>query len=185
MANSKVERRKLVDKTLIAFGVVATVALLAIGGLAWWAYSLTASNVQNQLASQKIFFPDAGSKALTSLPAADRAQVAKYAGQQVLNGTQAKVFADNYIAVHLQEVAGGQTYSEVSARSMANPTDQNLQAEKSVLFQGETLRGLLLGDAYAFGTVGMIAQYASIVSFIAGAVMFLLVLLGLRHMANL
>lgn len=185
MPASKLERRKLIDKILISFGVVATVALLAISGLAWWASSFVTSNVHDQLVAQKIYFPSTGSKALTSLPATDQKAVDQYAGQQVLTGQQAKVFADNYIAVHLREVAGGQTYSEVSAKAQTDPTNAKLQAQVNTLFKGETLRGLLLGDAYAFGTVGMIARDAAIVTLVAGAVMFVLVLLGLRHLSSL
>jgi len=185
MATSNVERRKFIDKTLISFGVVATVALLAIGGLAWWGYSFATNNVHDNLAEQKIFFPAAGSPGLTSLPAADQSQVSKYAGQQVLTGDQAKVFANNYIAVHLKEIAGGQTYSEVSAAALKDPANAKLQGQANTLFKGETLRGLLLGDAYAFWTVGMLAKLAALVSFVAGGVMFVLVLLGLRHLASL
>jgi len=132
-----------------------------------------------------INFPAAGSKALTSLPAVDQTQVSKYAGQEVLNGPQAKVFADNYIAVHLSEVAGGQTYSEVSTQSLANPTNVTLQNEANTLFKGETLRGLLLGDAYAFWTVGYIAKIVAYVAFVAGAVMAVLVLVSLGHLRKL
>ena len=48
------------------------------------------------------------------------------------------------------------------------------------LFKGETLRGLLL-DAYAFGTMGMIAGIAAIAAFIAAAIMLILGGLGLVH----
>lgn len=185
MATSSKERRKVIDKVLTTLGLVATVALLVIGGLAWWAHSFTSSNVRSELASQKIYFPEEGSAALNALPAADRAAVSMYAGQQVLDGTQAKVFANNYIAVHLKEIAGGKTYSEISSEAMKAPTNQALQQQKATLFQGETLRGLLLGDAYAFWTIGQIAEIAAIVSFVAGAVMLVLVLLGFWHLSTL
>ena len=55
MANKN--RRKVIDKVLSGFGVVMTIALLAIGGLAWWGYSFSHNNVHDQLAEQKIFFP--------------------------------------------------------------------------------------------------------------------------------
>ena len=48
------------------------------------------------------------------------------------------------------------------------------------MFKGETLRGLLL-NAYAFGTMGMIAGIAAIGAFIAAAVMLVLSGLGLLH----
>ncbi|HSW37739.1 MAG TPA: hypothetical protein VLG37_05240 [Candidatus Saccharimonadales bacterium] len=182
---TKVEKRKIIDQVLICLGVVATLVLLAIGGLASWAYSFTTSNVHNELAAQKIFFPPAGSAAITALPAADQAQVSQYAGQQLLDGNQAKVYANNFIAVHLSEIAGGQTYAEVSSQALKDPTNAKLQGQANTLFKGETLRGLLLGDAYAFWTVGMIAKIAAVVAFVGAGLMFILVLLGLRHLWSL
>lgn len=185
MPVNKKEQRKLIDKVLTSLGLVATLALLAIGGLAWWAYSFTSSNVYSELAAQKIYFPAEGSAAMEALPTADRAAVSRYAGQQVLNGEQAKVFANNYIAVHLKEIAGGQTYSEISAAAMKDPANTKLQGQASTLFRGETLRGLLLGDAYAFWTIGQITQIAALVAFVAGGVMLVLVVLGFWHLSTL
>lgn len=182
MAKIKKTQRRVIDKVLISLGIVAAIALAGVGAAAWWAYSFTASNVKSELSEQKIFFPEAGSPALAALPAADKAQVSKYAGQQLVNGDQAKVYANNFIGVHLDKVAGGKTYAEVSNLAKADPTNAKLQAQKTTLFQGETLRGLLLGDAYAFWTVGHIAQLVAIGAFIASGVMVLLVLLGLRHL---
>lgn len=184
-STQKNNKRKTIDKLLSTTGLIITIALIVVGGLAWWAYSFTTSNVHNQLAEQKIYFPDKGSASLNALPAADKTEVSKYAGQQVLNGEQAKVFANNYIAVHLNEVAGGKTYAEVSSEALANPTDTKLQGQANTLFKGETLRGLLLGDAYAFWTVGQIAGVAAIVCFIAGGLMAILTLLGFWHLSTL
>lgn len=181
----KKQHRKVIDKVLSGFGLVATAALLAIGGLAWWGYSFATSNVHDQLAGQKIFFPNKGDAAFTSLPSANQAAVGQYAGQQVLTGAQAKVFADDYIAFHLSKIAGGLTYSEVSAKAQADPTNTALQAQANTLFKGETLRGLLLGDAYAFDTIGQIARYAAIVAFAAAAVMAVLTVLGYWHLSTL
>ncbi|HXR49821.1 MAG TPA: hypothetical protein VN778_02240, partial [Verrucomicrobiae bacterium] len=90
----------------------------------------------------------------------------------------------NFMAVHLSEIAGGQTYSQVSNAAMADPTNAKLQAEKQTLFQGETLRGLLLGDGYAYWTFGQIALTAALVTLAGAGVMAVLVLLGLRHMSR-
>ncbi len=176
MAKKTELNRKLIDKVLVSFGVVATVVLFAMGGLAWWTYSFTSSNVKTELSAQKIYFPPKGSPALASPligPYLDR-----YAGQQLLTGPQAKAYANHFIAVHLSEIAGGQTYAQVSSASLANPTNTQLKQEASTLFQGETLRGLLLGDAYAFATVGTIAQVVAYCLFIGGAIMLILVLIG-------
>ncbi len=50
----------------------------------------------------------------------------------------------------------------------------------ATVFKGETLRGLLL-NAYAFGTVGMIAGIAAVAAFIGAGVLLLLSLFGLVH----
>lgn len=174
--------RKTVDQVLTGFGVLATVAFIVMGSLAWWAYSFTASNVRTELAAQKIYFPPKGSSALASTDIGP--YLNQYAGQQLLTGVQARAYADHFIAVHLKEIAGGKTYAEVSTEAQANPTNTALKAKQQTLFQGETLRGLLL-NAYAFWTVGYIAKLASLVCFAAAAVMALLTLLGFWHMSRL
>ena len=179
MANKKTNGRKQIDKVLVSIGVVAAIMLLVMGGLAWETYSFTSSNVHNELAEQKIYFPPKGSPALASPLIGP--YLNQYAGQQLLTGPEAKAYANHFIAVHLSEIAGGQTYAQVSSASLADPTNATLKAEAGLLFQGETLRGLLLGDAYAFATVGTIAQYVSYALFASGALMAVLVLLGLAH----
>jgi hypothetical protein len=68
---------------------------------------------------------------------------------------------------------------------MKDPSNQELQKQKATLFQGETLRGLLLGTGYAYWTFGMMALYASLAAFTGAAVMAILVGLGLRHLKRL
>jgi len=172
----------MVDQILTGFGIIATVTLLAIGGLAWWAYSFTTTQVHDELAAQQIFFPPKGSPALASDQIGP--YLNPYAGQQLVTGEQAHVYANHFIAVHLSEIGGGQTYAQVSTKAMANPNDAKLQGQVATLFRGETLRGLLL-NAYAFWTVGMIAQIAAFVAFAAAAVMAVLTMLGFWHMARL
>ena len=182
MANNK-GKRKTIDKLLTTLGLFIAVILAAIGGMAWWAYSFSTNNVHDELASQQIYFPPKGSPALASPKIGP--YLNQYAGMQLLTGPEAKAYADHFIAVHLSEVAGGKTYAQVSSESLANPTNTTLKAQAQTLFQGETLRGLLLGDAYAFWTVGHIAQITAIICFIAAGIMLVLVLLGLAHLASL
>jgi len=182
MTLNKKDKRKLVDKILISFGIVAIIVLVGMGSLTWWAYSFTTSNVHNELAAQQIYFPPLGSSALASPEIGP--YLDQYAGKQLLTGAEAKAYANHFIAVHLSEVASGKTYAEVSSESLKDPTNQTLKAQAQTLFQGETLRGLLLGDAYAFSTVGQIAGIAAVILFISSGVMLLLVLLGLAHLAR-
>ena len=77
-------------------------------------------------------------------------------------GAQAEVYADHFIANHLTEIGGGQTYAQLSAKSLAAPKNTALAAQVQAMFRGETLRGLLL-NAYAFGTVGQIMLIARLI----------------------
>jgi hypothetical protein len=174
--------RKAIDKVFISLGVMATVVLLGASGLAWYGYHFATTEVRNQLSEQKVYFPPKGS---ASFSAAEFPDIQKYAGQLVDNGPKAKAYADGFINRHLQKVAGGKTYSEVSTLAMKDPTNVTLQQQKATLFQGETLRGLLLGDGYAYWTFGMMALYASIAALAGAIVMAVLVLLGMRHLKRL
>jgi hypothetical protein len=173
-------RRRTFDFLASWVLVLLTVLLVAAGGMLMWAYTFVDNEVHTQLAAQQIYFPAADSKAITSLPPADAAEMKKYAGQQMTNGAQAKTWADHYIAVHLKSVANGQTYSQVSAQLVQDPTNQQLQTQAETLFKGETLRGLLL-NAYAFWQMGQIALWGAIGCFIGAALMLVLAVLGFLH----
>ena len=130
-------------------------------GFLFWGNSFIRNQISTELTSQQIYFPPASSQAITSLPSADAAAMSAYAGQQLTTGEQAQVYANHFIGIHLQEIAGGQTYSQVSAKAQANPTDTKLAGQVQTLFRGETLRGLLL-NAYGWWTIGTYALYAAI-----------------------
>lgn len=174
--------RKAIDKVFILLGIAVMVMLLVAGSLAWYGYKFATDSVRTELSAQKVYFPEKGSPGLDP---AEFPSLQKYAGQLVDNGPKAKAYANDFIGKHLDKVAGGKTYSEVSTESKKDPTNTKLQQQKQTLFQGETLRGLLLGDGYAYWTFGMLAMYASIAAFVGAAVMGILVLLGLRHLGRL
>ena len=174
--------RKAVDKVFILLGIMATVVLLGTSALAWYGYKFATDQVRSELSAQKIFFPAKGSPALDP---EEFPGLQQYAGQAVDDGPKAKAYANEYIGKHLENIAEGQTYAEVSSMALKDPTNAKLQQQKAALFQGETLRGLLLGDGYAYWTFGMMAYYASLGALAAAAVMGTLVLLGARHLKRL
>jgi hypothetical protein len=171
-------RRKTFDALMATGGLVLAVVLLAAGLMLTWAHSFVTDQVNTQLSAQQIYFPDKGSESLAD-PAV-KPYLAQYAGQQLTTGAQAKAYADHYIAVHINEMSGGKTYSQLSEESRANPEDQKLAGMVQTVFRGETLRGLLL-NAYAFDTMGRIAFIGSVVAYIGAAALFLLALLGYAH----
>jgi hypothetical protein len=169
--------RRMIDLLLSWTGLVVAIVLLVAGGLLLYGSRFVQDQVHNQLAAQKIYFPPANSPAVKG-PAF--AQMRQYGGQQLTTGAQAETYANHFIAVHLSEVAGGKTYSQVSAAAQANPTNATLQQQADTLFRGTTLRGLLL-NAYAFSTVGTIAGAAAIVSLVGGGVLVVFSILGFSH----
>jgi len=171
-------RRKTFDALLTSVGLVLAVILLSAGGLLTWASSFVGDQVKTQLSEQQIFFPPKGEA--TASPEIGPF-LNQYAGQQLLTGQQAEAYANHFIAVHLKGIGGGQTYAQLSSKAQAAPDDAKLAGQVATMFKGETLRGLLL-NAYAFGTMGVIAGYAAIGAFIGAAVMLLLSLLGFAHL---
>lgn len=173
--------KNIIKRVFVILGLIAIVLLVVAGGLTWKANSFAESNVKTQLSQQKIFFPTKNSPEIKALPAVDQVQMDKYAGQQLVNGEQAKVYANNFIAYHLSKVADGKTYAQVSTEALANPSNAQLKAEEATLFQGETLRGMLLGDGYSYWTFGEVAGWTSIIAFVCAVVVAVLVLIGLRQ----
>jgi hypothetical protein len=174
--------KRAIDTVFILLGITATVILLIASSLVWYGYRFATNTVKSELSAQKIYFPAIGSP---GFDAAEFPGLQKYAGQQVNDGIKAKAYANEYIGVHLEKVANGKTYSEVSALAMKDPTNTKLAAQKQTLFQGETLRGILLGDGYAYWTFGLIAKYVAIALFVGSLVTASLVFVCMRHLDRL
>jgi len=168
---------------LVAFaGFALSAILLAAGGLLLWGSTYVHNTVQNQLAAQQIYFPAqaafAHPKAGTEITPSMIPSVSQYAGQQLLTGQQAEAYADHFIAVHIDNMTGGKTYSQLSTESMAQPNNTKLAATVNTVFKGETLRSMLL-NAYGWWKVAQITFIASIVAFAAGGLGLLGTLFGL------
>ncbi len=158
--------KRITSLTPIAAGAAAGLIALGIVSIVGGSYDHTV--VHDQLAPQKIFFPKP----------AEYANLKAYAGQQVITGPQAKLYAEDQIAPDLNKVAGGKTYSQVSeawiAGGMKSPV---LAAQRTTLFMGETLRGLLL-NAWGWAQIGSIAILAGILLIVFGIVLFTLPVLN-------
>jgi hypothetical protein len=185
--------RKVFDKLTSAIGVILVVVLLVAGALMTWGHSYVDNNVHNQLAMQQIYFPPASVwKTATKnntgeIQARMIPYLEKYSGEELLTGAQAEAYADHFIAYHLAVMPFGGVYSKVSAAAMtaapgsvAQKTDQGLE---TTVFQGTTLRGLLL-EAYGFSMIGVVLLWGAIAAFIGAFILAVLVGLGFRHAAQ-
>src|SRR5260370_26815611 len=137
--------------------------------------------VRDELTSQQIYFPGTDEiKAGGALDLAEfRQEIRDEAGNQVTDGNQARMYANDFLGKHLQGVAGGLTYASIGAKiSAANAalaatpkTDPNyatlqaqvatLNGQKTTLFTGEMLRATLL-NSWGWWTLGLDTTYAGI-----------------------
>jgi hypothetical protein len=110
-------------------------------------------------------------------PAKFPAELTQYAGQQVDNGDKARVYANDFISKHLQGVAGGKTYSQVSSAASA--------VNAQIALTPKTDPGL---NSWGWWTVGVYTTYAAAGLMIAafallGAVVFELLIAGRKPKA--
>ena len=174
-------RRRTFDALATTAGLIIAVVLLVAGVLLTWGHSFVTSEVHNQLAAQKIYFPTTSEPEFKALPKADAAAMGAYAGQLMTTGAQAETYADHFIAYHLTLIGGGKTYSQLSAESLAQPSNTALATQVQTVFRGDTLRSMLL-NAYAFWKIGEIALVAAIAAWAGAALMLILSVLGFLHL---
>jgi hypothetical protein len=157
------------------------VILAAASGFAFYEGTFVTSQVRDELTAQQIFFPSADQiKAGGALdPATFSQEIRDQAGNQVTDGNQARIYANDFIGEHLKGVANGKTYAQMGSVSapiqaqLANTpkTDPNyavlqgqlatIAAQKDTLLNGEMLRASLL-NSYGWWTLGLYATYAAI-----------------------
>jgi len=170
---------KAIRWRIITLQAVMVVVLVGASGFALAMGSFTTSQIHDELAAQSIYFPTADQiKTGGALdPAEFPQEIRDQAGNQVTDGNQARIYANDFLALHLQKVAGGLTYATIgpkisaanAALAAASKTDPNyatlqandatLNGQRDTLFKGETLRSMLL-NAYGWWTIGVYTTYA-------------------------
>jgi hypothetical protein len=181
--------RRTFDKIVSFVGLGLALLLFTFAGLLNFGASFANESVKTQLENQNIAFP-----AEDSLPSETKDQLKKWAGKTVNTGEMARDYSDLYIWEHMKAsstaVTGKpSTYSEVSGTYMGlvrgggvdEATLTRYADLRQTLFMGNTLRGMLL-QAYAFGTMGVIAGYAAMAAFGSGLLFLLLAIAGFVHL---
>jgi hypothetical protein len=189
-------KRRTLDLVVSAGGLMLA-GLLLIAGLVLTSNANFANQyVHDQLSQQQITF-----KTAETLTDEEKAQacLVTFAGQPLTTGKQAECYANNFIYVHLQGIAGGKTYAQLGdvqtqlraqvaqAQASGSTNVADLQKQladtttaRETVFKGETLRGLLL-TSYGFSEFGTKAAQAATVAYAATGLMFLLAIFGFIH----
>lgn len=189
-------KRRTLDLMFSIGGLGLAVLLLVVGLVLTSNATFANDYVRDQLSQQSITFP-----ALEELTEEERQSdcLVEYAGQQLTTGKQAECYANEFIGLHLGNIADGQTYAGMGepqtqlrtrvaeAEASGDPALAQLQQElaqvtgqRDTLFKGETLRGLLL-TSYGFSEFGVKAGQAATVAYIAAGLLFLLAIAGFVH----
>ena len=172
---------KAIRWRIVSLQAMLVIILAGASGFLFYEGNFVTNMVKDELTAQQVFFPTADQiKAGGALdPAEFPQEIRDQAGNQVTDGNQARIYANDFINIHLQGVAGGLTYasigtkiSAVNAQLAATPkTDPNyatlqaqvttLNGQKATLFNGEMLRGTLL-NSWGWWTLGSYTTYAGI-----------------------
>lgn len=191
-------KRRTLDLIFAAGGMLVALLILVLGLVLQNQANFAKDYVHDQLSEQKINFTPANFlKADENAPC-----LKKNAGKALVNGNQAECYANNYIGLHVKAINDGKTYSETSneartldAKLAAMPDQtsaaakalsgqaQALHGKATTLFQGETLRGLLL-TSYGFSIFGERAQQAADVSYALVVILMLAAIAGFVHAAT-
>ena len=151
---------------VFSFGALAVAVLLVLLGFVFKANADFAdSYVGDQLSEQRITFTPAE---FLSDEEKQSTCLMEYAGTALDSGVKAECYANDYIASHLKNIGGGETFATLGAiqrkatTALADATAANatnvdalkadldkITAQRETVFKGETLRGLLL-TSYGF-----------------------------------
>jgi hypothetical protein len=166
---------------IISIQAMLVVILAAASGFLFYEGSFVTTMVKDELTAQQVFFPGVDQiKAGGALdPAEFPQEIRDQAGNQVTDGNQAKIYANDFLGKHLEAVAGGSTYASIgtkitaanAALAAASKTDPNyatlqanvatLNGQKTTLFTGEMLRATLL-NSWGWWTLGAYTTFAGI-----------------------
>jgi hypothetical protein len=193
-------KRRTLDIAFSIGGLVVAALLLVLGLVLTNQANFAKDYVHDQLTDQRINFTPADR---LSDAEADSACLVRYAGTALDSGAKAECYANEYIALHMEESAiedgyPGETYASIggiqrqlrtdlqTATDAGEPTEA-IQAEldtvnalRDSMFRGETLRGLLL-TTYGFSIFGERAELASVIVYLFAGLMALLSIAGLVH----
>jgi hypothetical protein len=156
---------------IVSLQAVMVMVLAAVGGFLLYESNFAKTFVTDELTAQNISFPTADQVKLGGAldPTVYKPEIVAQAGNKVDTGDRARIYANDYIAVHMKSAAAGLTYSQISGLARSQPKNTVLQGQLDTIFKGDMLRGTLL-NSYGWWTVGSYAGYAAYGLFAAAAI---------------
>jgi hypothetical protein len=165
---------------IVSLQAILVVVLAAASGFAFVEGTFVTNQVKDELTAQQIYFPGADQiKTGGALdPAEFPQEIRDQAGNQVTDGNQARIYANDFIGKHLQGIDGGRSYAQIGTQVSGLQAQQanlsktdpqyvalqtqitTLNAQRDTVFKGEMLRGALL-NSYGWWTIGTYTTYAA------------------------
>lgn len=189
-------KRRTLDFIFSAGGIALASLLLVLGLVMTSNANFARSYVADQLGQQNITFTPVAN---LNEEESQSACLVAFAGQPLTTGKQAECYANDYIGLHLEAIADGQTFADLGAPERAlreevaaaeasnDPRLADLEADlaavsgqRETLFKGETLRGLLL-TSFGFSVFGIKGEQVATVAYIVAALLALLSIAGFVH----
>ena len=157
--------------------VLQAFMVIVFAGGAGFAFSIgtfTTNQIKEELTAQQIYFP--AKDQVKAGGALDPAEFPQEIRDQA--GNQARIYANDFIGIHLEGIANGDTYASIGPKITALQTQlaampkddpgyadlqkkiTTMQGQRTTLMNGETLRSSLL-NAYGWWTVGTYTIYAA------------------------
>jgi len=124
---------------IVSLQVIVVLALGFCAGFLYWGSSFVNGMVHDQLVAQKISFPPASqvkARRRASTRPSSRPRSGTTPASRWTTATGPRVYANDFIGIHLAKVANGQTYSQVSAAAQADPKNATLAGQVKHPVQG-------------------------------------------------
>src|SRR5438034_8512459 len=103
---------------IISLQAIMVVVLAGAAAFAYGMGTFTTTQIHDELAAQQVYFP--GTDQIRAGGALDPAkfsqEIRDQAGNQVTDGNQARIYANDFVGEHLKGVAGGLNYATVGTK---------------------------------------------------------------------
>src|SRR5204863_8805596 len=117
----EVDMNSAIGWRIVSLQAFMVVVLVGAAIFAFGLGTFTTGQIREELSAQQIYFPS-GDQIKTGGaldPAEFPQEIRDQAGNQVVDGNQARIYANDFLAKHLQSIAGEATYATIGSKISA------------------------------------------------------------------